>query len=396
MGYQNTLVRHILKTRSDLLLVVLFACTFILGITLFAKLAINTTTPHNQARLAAYNQQFGITAPTPPLVSWDSQWYANIAQHGYTATELNNVHNIAFLPLYPIITRTLQTFLPINIFTAGLLTAYGAYIIAMILLYEYARQVWKLSQQQSFAAIVAISIFPMGFILTSMYADSLFLALILATFLLHHKKRYGLAALTALLATATRINGITLTIAFALAAYVSWKKGQPALKQLWPAITPLIFLIAFAAYSQAVFGNPLQYVSAKQTWFARTGITTPWQTLVMTGQRLIKAAGDPVETSTIMVLELPLLAGISFATYLLWKRQRATEAAYLLANLGLVLFSGTLWGLPRYSLALFPLFLLFAAVQKPVQSSWYAYIIISLPLQVFLIIQFTNLIPPAP
>ncbi|MGH7135987.1 MAG: hypothetical protein ACREHD_09620, partial [Pirellulales bacterium] len=79
----------------------------------------------------------------------------------------------------------------------------------------------------------------------------------------------------------------------------------------------------------------------------------------------------------------------------LWIRGDVPEAVYLLFGLAVSLVSGSFWGLPRFTLALFPVFIVVAGLRRH-RIAWYTYLSAALALQACLLVNYVNFGAPAP
>jgi len=127
---------------------------------------------------------------------WDAGWHVSVAQRGYQI-QSDAPSNVAFFPLFPLLIKALtllrgrsdeESFL-----VSGILVANGALLIALGCLAALVR----LDADESIArrAVWYLLLFPASLFLSAVYADSLFLALVLASFLSARRGHWWAAGL---------------------------------------------------------------------------------------------------------------------------------------------------------------------------------------------------------
>src|SRR5436305_1479522 len=114
---------------------------------------------------------------------WDAGWYLGIAQNGYTFGS-GEPANVGFFPLYPYLVRATHWILPlpgdIGWLALGIILSNAALIVALSYLY----QLILLDSEQPIAAraVLYLCLFPTTLFLSAFYTESLFLALVVASF----------------------------------------------------------------------------------------------------------------------------------------------------------------------------------------------------------------------
>jgi hypothetical protein len=282
---------------------------------------------------------------------WDAQHYLYLATHGYSATgDARNL--IAFFPLYPaLISAIAATGLPAR--TAALLISNVAGVVAAILLYEVARR--DLRENAAFRAAAFFIVFPTAYFLLVGYTEALFCALAFGAVLATRRQRWLFAGLLGGLAAAARLTGLAL-LPFLL---IELFYARHALRAVWQAvIAPVLIVLGFLTYlttNLLVLGDAFAFVNVqRQHWShslsapwvgfadAIRGISwrVPWEKLTVGGG---EAAGGIAAYAT---------------TVLSWLRLRPSDAAYATVLTVMVTFLPFWLSIPRYLLAMYPLFLL--------------------------------------
>jgi hypothetical protein len=160
---------------------------------------------------------------------FDGPEYIKIATQGYSYVP-GERSNIVWFPLYPLLLRAANRVVS-DPLIAGVVVSAIAGLAAAILLWAWTRSV-RLSGNAQIWAICACLLYPYGWYLYGVvHADSLFLALAVASFFLVERAYAGghrvpllvLAGVVGAMATATRPTGMALVIG--LAALVAERAG---------------------------------------------------------------------------------------------------------------------------------------------------------------------------
>lgn len=299
---------------------------------------------------------------------WDSEYYLDIAQHGYSARpEL-----IAFFPLYPALIALVAPVVGQDYVLAGVVVSSLSCFVALAYLFKLAA--WELGQDAAARAVMYVAVHPMALFLLAVYSESLFLAVTAAA--CHHARRgqWGAAALAACLAGAARPNGMLLLLPL---AYEAWRQrgarlgeteaarvGRVMAGGLAAAAAPLATL-AWGTYVVGLARDPLAFAHRLNSPPWERTPSLPWVTVGTAVQNLADGALSPFERAVngADVAAAILLIG---ASVLAWWRLPASYALYMTVSTSLLLSSTVvrwpLQSLPRYSLVVFPLFLLLAQI----------------------------------
>ncbi len=168
---------------------------------------------------------------------WDARWYDDIARLGYNLRGPTGFKNVAFFPLYPLLTRTLHDagavfvrnvlgvplpdpFYPPYL-VAGMLVANLCAVAALAFLYGLVRLDHGRPAAQRTVTLLALC--PPSIFLCAAYSESTFLLCTIAFFYALRLERWWQAGLWGLLAAATRPPGVVLLVPFALA----WAEVHP-------------------------------------------------------------------------------------------------------------------------------------------------------------------------
>jgi hypothetical protein len=174
--------------------------------------------PHHDTYHGTYPATGLLRELTWMWFSWDTQWYVNIAYNGYG----DMPKSVVFLPLYPLLIRATAALIG-DYLLAALLVSFAASFAALALLYQVAVDQTG-SDRLARRTLVLLLAFPTAFFLLAGYTESLFLALVLLAWLSTMRKWYGLAGLAGFLASLTRTQGILLALPL---AYLAFWGNQP-------------------------------------------------------------------------------------------------------------------------------------------------------------------------
>lgn len=293
---------------------------------------------------------------------WDAPHYLDIARDGYV-TEGEARKWIVFYPLYPLATRLLsyvfQDYLLSALVVSALASIAAALILQRLTEFDFERDVARL-------AVWFMFIFPTSYFFHTSYTESLFMAAALGAFLASRGRRWWLAGLLAALACLTRVNGLMLVPALATEAYLQYREdGARRLRAewLWIALAGVGFSL-YLATNYAVHGDPLAFQKITQTaWHKQlappwVGITSAWDA----GWRA-PAEAHMVGTEEFFFIILGLAC-----TVWCWLSLRKSYAVWMTFNWLLWTSTSFILSTPRYTLILFPIYILFArlAARRPV------------------------------
>ena len=291
---------------------------------------------------------------------WDAKHYLRIAEFGYTAVG-DDRFLVVFFPLYPA-----------AVGCASLLT--GDYLIAAFIVTAIAsvalglgfRELVKLDHPERTArlAVLFLFIFPTSYFLHIPYTESLFLALVVGCFLAARKHLWFAASVLGALACMTRVNGLILIPAL---AFEVWEEYRATRKfnqgWLFLGMVPAGFG-AYLALNYVVTGSPLTFLTYQTEHWNRY-LRVPWEGIYETYKTIFNP--KVVDAQMQGVHEL-LFVVIGFAaTALGWRWLRNSYRVWMLANWLMFVSTSFVLSVPRYTLTLFPLFILMAMAAK---RSW--------------------------
>jgi hypothetical protein len=284
---------------------------------------------------------------------WDTGWYLDIAQNWYAAeAHYQDYCNYAFFPFYPTLIKLLGAVLG-NHYYAGLIISNVSLLGAAILLYKLV----ELDHDQEVALRSAkyMFIWPTSFVLSGVLSESLFLVLVIGCFYWARKGKWLTAGIAGFFLSLTRVPGVYVAIPL-LYEYLKAKNFK--LKGIRVDILSLALLplglSVFCVYNYYLTGDFLAFVHIQQSAW-RHHFDNPIKTLV---QGMFLSEGKP------RVAVAAWFTGLTLASLAIFHRK--VPLSYLLfcfISLFLPLIKG-LGSMPRYTVVLFPVFILFAQLGK--------------------------------
>jgi hypothetical protein len=279
---------------------------------------------------------------------WDGPHFFELARGGYGYP--TDPARIVLLPLFPALIAALSVVLDPLI--AAMTIAFAATAAAAGGLYLLARL--DADRMTGRVAVLAMALFPTAFTLVAPYSEAPFLAFAVWSFLCARRDNWRAAGLFALLAGATRIQGLFIGPAL-LVEYLHQRRrlDREAGWILLAAGGPLIYL----GINAFTFGDPLYFLEVQRDVFHVETIA-PWLGL---GHALDGVLAFRPEEFWVTVYLAPFLALVGLAVTVAWtlaaRGGRPSYAVY--AALSLVSFASLSWpiSVPRYLMGVFPVFL---------------------------------------
>ncbi|MEO1056689.1 MAG: hypothetical protein AAFY28_07215 [Actinomycetota bacterium] len=293
------------------------------------------------------------------LTSWDGEWYLTIVRDGYPdaippAITYDQIEaRAAFFPVYPWLVRSADLVIPGGDTIAALMVNFVLGALSVVLIGMIARHLYSVGVAAR--AMTLYAIFPGSFVLSFAYAEATLIVLSAVCMLLLLDRRWLLAGLVALAATAARPNGLAIVAACAVAAFIAIRdrRDWTALLAVIPA--PFGFLF-FQWYVDDTAGESGAWFRVQsEAWSEGTsfGLTAFTNTV-----EFIRAPfGSPANALT--ALSLIALVGMAFCA---WRvRLAAPLLAFSAVIIVLMLIPETVTARPRFLFTAFPLFIAVAA-----------------------------------
>jgi Mannosyltransferase (PIG-V) len=285
---------------------------------------------------------------------WDSAFFLRIAEHGYDKA------SAAFGPLYPSLVWLVGHAFFGQYVLAGIVVSLAAALGSFVLLHRLAEE--RLGADGARRTVLYLAVFPMALFLQAVYSESLFLLLVLASFALAERRRFGLAGTTAGLAILTRVVGVALVPSLLLLA---WRERDRARALAGIALAlPIAAIYPFVLWRQV--GDPWAFSHAQDRWHRHFSHAGPlggvWDALTHwtpTSAGVNHAIAVNAEALVFLVLFIPL-------TVIAWRRFGAPYGLFAATSLAIPLsYPSSRWpllSLPRFGLVVFPFFLALAVL----------------------------------
>ncbi len=286
---------------------------------------------------------------------WDARFYLSIIKSGYSAQTdfANQYSNVAFLPLYPYLVKSVGwsgIHLPDSAYLAiGLLLSNLCFLAAMVLLYRLATRHLGLSETAARRGLALLFIYPASFFFSCFYTESLFLLLSLVGFTAAFERRWWQAGVAGALMALTRVQGL---IAVAALGWIymearGWKLSRIRPDSLWFALAPAA-LLAHLTYLYTLTGRFLAPWEAQVAWERnKYGLLHGlWLQISSPSLDVFKIDG------------LLMLFFLACGVYLLWKTPFKSFGIYAILMCLLPVLTGMLISGTRYVAVVFPVFLL--------------------------------------
>lgn len=296
----------------------------------------------------------------PQFFSWanfDGEHYLSIATYGYKGLEQ------AFFPVYPMLisffakplsTTTLS--LIINSVLAGLLISNISFILALFFLWKLVRL--DFSKRIATLTILLLTFFPTSFYFGAVYTESIFLLFTILSFLAARKKKWFIASLFGMIASATRIFGVLIFPALIIDAYLQKEKMS---KVYWLILIPL-GLGTYMLYQYLTIGDGLAFYHIQSL----VGEQRQSQLVILPQvyYRYLKMLSTiNLNNYIYQTVLIEFVAGITFfilPIFGYFKKIRLSYLFYAFIGFLITTVQGSFSSVPRYVLVFFPSFIALA------------------------------------
>lgn len=198
------------------------------------------------------------------LGTWDGRWYRTVAANGYLL-EPGRQSDPAFFPLYPMFLRALHA-TGIGYVPSGIVLSNAMLLAALVAFERLTRELFgaRLARR----ATVYLALFPMGFVFSMEYPESLVLFAIAAAALAALRRRWLLVAVITALATLARPEVLFVSLAL-LPLALQERSTQARGLALGAVLAPIAALASFAVYLQLTLHDAFAWTHAERAWGRR-------------------------------------------------------------------------------------------------------------------------------
>jgi Gpi18-like mannosyltransferase len=283
---------------------------------------------------------------------WDSGWFIDIAQNGYSNVVQNVYLNTAFFPLYPMLVKGLQ-YLVQNYSISGMLISNICLITANVILYIIINEKYGPDIAQKSTLLLLFN--PFSFFFSAVYTESLFLLAAVLVFHFGQRKQWLPAAICSAAAGATRLVGIitVLPLLFFYFESIGFKWRNLKANILWIAIS-LIGPGGYVAFQAIRFGDPFLFIRSQNAPGWKEGVNL----LSALDAIRLSTSWSALKTGQIPVIYLiQILAFIIGLSVLIATRRKLLPAWWIWAFVTL-LISFSVWiSVGRFMIVIFPLYI---------------------------------------
>ena len=288
---------------------------------------------------------------------WDSYWYLDIAKNGYYLRGEKDISNVVFFPLYPLLVRLAGLGTGADLVLAGWMLSSLFLVLALVMLTRLSQEFHPDIDPTLPAAFLLV--YPAAFFLNAVYTESLFLFLSLATVFWALRRNFMIASVWAALASATRVAGVFLFVLLFI-EFVQANGWRALLtRRVCPLALAPLGALAFFFYHWIAFGDFFLYLKV-QSFFGRNFEMQASDYLVRNNPDLANTVLDLSYTAVAILLGVIAL-----------RRFRLSYGVYMLVSLATALSSGSVLGIARYSMVLFPIYFIAAGIRSRVgRGAW--------------------------
>jgi len=304
----------------------------------------------------------GPTAPLDVLEQtfnrWDATNYVDIAKNWYVSSGDQSVF-IVFFPLYPVLIHlTTINYAYANI--SALIVSNICSLIAFVYLYKLAKL--EFNSDIAVKAAVFLSVFPTAYFLSVPYTEGLFFATVIGSIYYARVGKWHFAGLLGLFASLTRLAGLLLLPVLLVEYFYQrgWKPKKVDFNLFW-AFSALAGFLIYLGINWQVTGNAFTFMEVESThWFNKldplSGLQAAWDFALRPDfPSNITTGGAPIFFAVF---------GLATIIVALWRRLRPTYTVYMFLSWGLAVSTSWWISVPRYIMAMFPLFFLLGMLTK--------------------------------
>jgi len=288
---------------------------------------------------------------------WDSLRHLRIAQIGYSGIGSDKADIFGF-PLFPWLVRLFafifQDYLLSSFIVSGLASIAAGLLLYKLVLADFPDSVARRS-------VWFMLIFPTSYFLHINYNESLFLALAIGSFLAARREWWSVAAILGALLCLTRFNGLVIIPALLVEMFLQYRATRRWQWQwLWIIAVPFGFVV-YLLLNKYVTGDALTFLTVGRENFQKT-LSVPWY-----GIRDVYYAmwnPEPAQAQMIGVQELVFIILGAVCTVACGFLLRASYTVWMAGSWLLFTSTSFILGVPRYTLIMFPIFILFAKLAE--------------------------------
>jgi Gpi18-like mannosyltransferase len=299
------------------------------------------------------NNTQGCGSPRVPFLDlfsrWDGEYYADISMNGYSHTVQPRWE---FFPLYPTLMGSLGRSLSIafrlpletTVYAAGFAISNAIFFVSVYLFFVLSRRVAG-NVETAKESTLLLAIYPASVFLSAVYSESLFLVLLICSFLRWFERKPIESGIFGFLATLTRPVGIFLIVPY-LCEAVSNSSLRKQSRTYLPIAMVAVAYLCFMGYSQFMTGTPFANFAAEKLYW---GVTSNLPVVFRMAQEVI--VKNP------LIIPFFLFVAVGLCSSLLTAQSSAERIVDVFSLCVLTSYLLTpIISFPRYSLTLLPIY----------------------------------------
>ncbi len=288
---------------------------------------------------------------------WDSLRHLRLEQFGYSGVGSERPDLIGF-PLFPWVVRlfslVFRDYLVSSFVVSGL-----ALLAAGLLLHKLVRA--------DFPDLVArnsvwfLLIFPTSYFLHINYNEALFIALAVGCFLAARQERWALAGILGIFLCLTRLNGLVIVGALVVEVFLQYRVCRRwQWSWLWILVAPAGFGI-YLLLNQYATGDPFTFLVVGRENFYKS-FAMPWGPVKGVYNLIWSPEIAHAQMGGLQEFMFIMLGGI--CTIACGFLLRPSYTVWMAGNWVIFTSSGFILSVPRYTLVMFPIYILFAMLAE--------------------------------
>ncbi len=308
------------------------------------------------------------------LIRWDSEHFLKIVASGYDKIE------ITFFPLYPLLVKIIGLLLSDSYILAGFLISWSCLILSLFYLYKLL--ILDNTLEITKRTLLLFLFSPFAIFFSIIYTESLFIFLSIAFFYYLKRDKWLIASIFGGFAMVTRNVGIFLLVIYIIKYFRVYRFKLN--KKLLFLLIMVSGLAVFCWYGFYKFNDWLAFISASKYWSQWRTFIWPWQHRDIYNFFTINFGFFKLYDSFgIIIIEfgsflLSLIAGIYFVI-----KKNLLYGIYCLLNTLLFSFFSSFYGVNRFIIVIFPIYLFFAKITEKHKMIFYYLLAISIVFFVF-------------
>jgi len=294
---------------------------------------------------------------------WDAAHYLKLAEDGYTHDDAS----CAFYPLFPLLIRWLARIFAGNFVWAGLVLSNTFSVAAFFLFYRLVLE--RFGSEISRFALLALLAFPTAMFFSVIYTESLFFLELMMLFWALQKNRIGVACAAAFLMPLTRAVGVFGIVVLLWHWYEQRRKATEfgkAHRWLFAVICGLLGWFAFLALMRFWTGDPFESFKAQRFYMYQPSIANifnvkKWGSAFLNWGSIHGFVDSSLDRTCFVVVVV--------CFYGIW-RLSPTYFVWTLCGGIVPAMSSCFFSYVRYTLCVFPLFILAAVYFSAPERRW--------------------------